>query len=86
MKGFKKRVIYDRVGFDTYAIIGAFVKKSNRDKGYIEQLENRIATYSKIKDNIIKKIKEEEGYLDSQRDILNQIYGKGDKEHSDGVS
>lgn len=74
VKGFKKRVIYDRVGFDTYAILGAFIKKSDKDKGYIDQLGNRIAIYRKNKDSIIKRINEEEGYLDSQKDILNQIY------------
>jgi len=74
VKGFKKRVIFDRVGYNTYAIIGVFTKKSDKDKSYLEPLKNRIAIYRKNRDYIVKKINQEEGYLDSQRKILEEIY------------
>ena len=74
VKGFKKRIIFDRVGYDTYAIIGAFIKKSDKDKSYLEPLKNRIAIYRRNRDHIVKMINEKEGYLDSQRNILKQIY------------
>lgn len=74
VKSFKRRVIFDRVGYDTYVIIGIFIKKSDKDKSYLEPLKNRIAIYRRNKDNIVKKIKNEENYLESQKEILNQIY------------
>lgn len=73
VRGTRKRVIFDRVGYDTYAIIGAFIKKSNKDKSYLDPLINRIVTYKKNKDNIVKKVKEPT-YLESQKEILKQIY------------
>lgn len=74
VKGFKRRVIFDRVGYDTYAIIGAFIKKSNKDKSYLDPLKNRIAIYRRNRDNIVKMLNGKEGYLDSQKEILKQIY------------
>ena len=74
VKGFKKRIIFDRVGYNTYVIIGAFIKKSDKDKGYLDPLKNRIAIYRKNKDNIIKLIEQKEDYLEYQKRILEEIY------------
>lgn len=74
VKGFKKRVIFDRVGYNTYAILGAYIKKSDKDKSYLEPLKNRIAIYRRNRDNIVKRLNTEKGYLDSQKEVLEQIY------------
>ena len=74
VKGFKKRVIFDRVGYNTYVILGIFIKKSDKDKSYIEPLKNRIAVYRRNRDYIVRKIQNEEGYLDEQRKVLDDIY------------
>lgn len=74
VKGFKKRIIFDRVGYDTYVIIGAFIKKSDKDKSYLEPLKNRIAIYRRNRDNIVKMVNEKEEYLNSQEKILEQLY------------
>ena len=74
VKGFKKRVIFDRVGYDTYIIIGAFVKKSDKDKSYMEPLKRRTAWYRPNRDKIVDRIKNEEGYLEKQGEILYNLY------------
>ena len=74
VKGFKKRIIFDRVGYDTYIIIGAFVKKSDKDKSYMEPLKRRIAIYRANREKIVEKIKNEEGYLERQAGILDELY------------
>lgn len=73
VKGFKRRVIFDRVGFNTYVIIGVFTKKSDKDKGYLDPLKNRIAIYRKNRDRILELAKNDE-YLSSQKNILDEVY------------
>ena len=74
VKGFKKRVIFDRVGYNTYAILGIFIKKSDKDKSYLEPLKNRIAIYRRNRDYIVRQIQNEDDYLDEQRKVLDDIY------------
>ena len=73
VKGFKRRVIFDRVGPNTYVVIGIYTKKSNKDKSYIDPLKNRIAIYRKRRDSIVEQAKNDE-YIKEQHEILNEIY------------
>lgn len=83
VRGFKRRIIFDRVGYDTYAIIAAFTKKSNKDSIYINGLKDRIAIYNSQR-NSFKENSKNINYVLEQQEILNQIYEKiGPKELSD---
>lgn len=73
VKGFKRRVIFDRVGYDTYVVIGIYTKKSNKDKSYLDPLKNRIAIYRKRREYIVEQAKNDE-YIKEQQEILNGIY------------
>lgn len=73
VKGFKRRVVFDRVGPNTYVIIAVFVKKSDMDKGYIDPLKKRIAVYRKNRETIVEKTKDSE-YMLKQKEILNRMY------------
>ena len=73
VKGFQKRVIFDRVGADTYVIIGAFIKKTDNDKRYRDFFSNRVGVYFKNKDYILKMIQNED-YLEKHKKILEDIY------------
>ena len=85
VKGFKRRIIFDRVGTDIYVIIGAFIKKSDNDKRYRNFLSNRVNTYSKSKDHILKMIHNEE-YMEEHKKILDDIYEfLGDNRKKKGV-
>ena len=43
------RVIFDRLDTNSYAIITAFVKKTDHNKGYLEQLERSVGNYKSLK-------------------------------------
>lgn len=73
VKGFKRRIIFDRVGMDTYVILGAFIKKSDNDKRYRNFLSNRVNAYSKNKEYILKMIQDEE-YMEEHKRILENVY------------
>lgn len=73
VKGFKRRVIFDRVGPNTYVVIGIYTKKSNKDKSYLDPLKNRIAIYRKRREYIVEQAKNDE-YIKEQQEILNGIY------------
>ncbi len=45
VKDFKVRVVYVRLSDDCYAIISAFVKKSDKDKGYRTSLERKYSEF-----------------------------------------
>ena len=53
VKDFKTRVVFDRIGKYDYAIITAFTKKSNNDKGYLISLELKIKNYLNQKEKMI---------------------------------
>lgn len=45
VRGFKPRVVFDRIGKNDYAIITAFLKKCDNDRGYKDSLELKIQKY-----------------------------------------
>lgn len=73
VKGFKVRVLFDRVGPKTYSIIAAFVKKSDNDKDYRDFVKNRVATYRSKRGEIVKSLNDPE-YLKSQDEYTKELY------------
>jgi len=73
VRGFKRRVIFDRIGYNTYVILAVFVKKSVQDKSYLEPLKHRISIYRKRRDALVDKIKDD-CYLEGQQEILEGLY------------
>lgn len=73
VKGFKKRIIFDRVNNNTYVIIAVLPKKSDWDKGYKEKLKNRISIY-RMRENDIKEKSNNDDYLKLNQEILDKIY------------
>lgn len=53
------RVIFDRIDTTTYAIITAFIKKTQNNKGYRNQLEQRVSDYCNIKPILIASLNDE---------------------------
>ena len=54
VKNHKTRIVFDRIGFDTYVVIAVFMKKSDNDKGYLNFLEHRVSLYRKQKQQLIE--------------------------------
>lgn len=75
VRGFKTRVVFARLDNQKYVVITAFIKKSDKDKGYIEQLQRKIAeyrdNYQKIKDNLDNK-----EFLDTQKELEKELFNK----------
>lgn len=64
VRGFQTRVIFRRISKDTYALVSAFIKKSDNSYGYRDYLTARILEYRAVE----KQIKEN---LDNE-DFMNQ--------------
>lgn len=75
---FKTRLVFERINSDTYALIKAFVKKSNCDNGYLEQLKIRVDKYKKNKELLLSTINEEEleNHQMIYRELINTISPK----------
>lgn len=59
VKDYGVRIVFDKVNPNTYIILDMFVKKSDHDKGYSEQLINRLSFYRQNEDTIKKNVTEE---------------------------
>lgn len=68
VKDFKTRVVFERLGKNTYAIIDIFVKKSDNDTGYRTALVNRVDYYKKTKSYLQEMIKDDT-FLEKNRKI-----------------
>ncbi len=73
VKSFGKRILYDRVGPNTYAIITGFVKKTDSNKGYREFISNRINIY-RAYENMIKEYANKPENIAEQDEILKRVY------------
>lgn len=70
VRDFKTRVVFKRINQNTYAIITAFIKKSDSDKGYRNMLSSRYKDYQGMEDKLIEKSSDED-FLE-----LNHQYGQ----------
>ena len=75
VRGFKPRVVFDRIGKNDYAIITAFLKKCDNDRGYKDSLELKIQKYMSQRDNIVKKLNNPE-YRALNEQYINELFGK----------
>lgn len=75
VRGFKPRVVFDRIGKNDYAIITAFLKKCDNDRGYKDSLELKIQKYMSQRDNIVKRLNNSE-YRALNEQYTNELFGK----------
>ena len=75
VRGFKPRVVFDRIGKNDYAIITAFLKKCDNDRGYKDSLELKIQKYMSQRDNIVKRLNNPE-YRALNEQYTNELIGK----------
>lgn len=71
----KTRVVFDRIGPDTYAIITAFPKNVMQSHGYNEQLERKIGNYRKWLPRIKENLKNPE-FLKEQELYEQELWNK----------
>ena len=73
VKDYQVRVVFDRIDEDKYAIISAFIKKCDNDKGYATQLEMKIRNYFIQKSLLKEQIKNPE-YIKESRKYQEDLY------------
>lgn len=73
VKLFKIRVVFTRLSSNTYAVITAFVKKSDNDKLYRESLVNKIKDYYLMEDKLKNAINNEE-FMELNKSYLEQLF------------
>lgn len=83
VRGFKVRVVFTRLDKNVYAVLTAFVKKTNNDRGYRRPLEIKVSDYkanlaSKLKESIKNDAFIEENKL-LEKELFNML-GQEDKE------
>ncbi len=86
VKAFKIRVIFTRLGPNTYALITAFMKKSDNDKLYQESLQNKVSEYRKIESDLKKNLSNEEFLLENDK-AVEEMFAllRGEKEEKRGI-
>ena len=72
VKNFKTRIVFSKIFVNTFLIISIFIKKTDNDLKYREQLINRSIIFQNNKTNL-KQLCQEENFLKSQEEITGQI-------------
>lgn len=52
VKGMAVRVVFQRLDYDNYAVVTAFIKKTTNNQGYLDSLTNKVLDYKEIKDTL----------------------------------
>lgn len=71
----KTRIVFDRIGPDTYAIITAFTKKVMQSHGYHEQLERKIGNYRTYFPTLKANLENKE-FLEEQELYTQELWSK----------
>ena len=75
LKGFKTRVLFDKIGPNAYIILMCIIKKCDMDTGYKKALEDRTIKYRSFKDCIIYQLKDED-YRNESKEIEKELFLK----------
>ena len=69
VKLFKIRVVFIRLNINTYALVTAFVKKSDNDKLYRESLNNKLRDYYSIEEKIKGLLSSPEFLAENEKNV-----------------
>ena len=75
VKNPQSRVVFARLNENTYAIITAFVKKTQKDKGYLDSLKNKAADYKTISE-ILKRNLSNPEFLELHQQYEDELFRK----------
>jgi hypothetical protein len=73
VKGFKIRVIFTRLNINSYALISAFIKKSDNDKFYHESLANKAFDYFQM-ENTLKSNLDDETFINENNKNVKKLW------------
>ena len=69
VKAFKIRVVFTRISKNSYALITAFMKKSDNEKIYQESLQNKVSEYRKIEKDLKQNLSNESFLQDNEKNV-----------------
>ena len=69
VRGNAVRILFQRLDKDTYALITAFIKKTNSSHGYLDYVRNKVAIYKSVLDYIKESLKIEDSISENERNI-----------------
>lgn len=75
VKDFKVRVIFVRLNHDSYAVISAFIKKSDNDKAYRTSTIKKYYDYQNVESSLVSNLENEE-FMQMQRDYEQELFRK----------
>lgn len=75
VKDFKVRVLFVRLSNDSYAVISAFIKKSDNDKGYRTSVIRKYSDFQLIENNLQNNLKNEE-FMSLQKSYEQELFRK----------
>ena len=81
VKDFKTRVIFKRLSKNSYAVISAFIKKSDNDKGYRNMVSSRYSDYLLMEDSLKENLSNEE-FISMQKLYTEELFNKVSKNTS----
>lgn len=69
VKAFKIRVVFTRLNENTYALITAFVKKSDKDKLYNESLNGKVKEYRSLEPKLKMNLSNQEFMKENEKSV-----------------
>lgn len=82
VRDYQVRVVFDRIGRHDYALVTAFIKKCDSDKGYLESLNLKIKNYEGQKEKLKNNLSNPE-FVKLQSEYTKELYNvlnAGEKE------
>ena len=73
VRGFQVRIAFARVGKNKYALITAFTKKCDNDKGYRDSLTQKLSDY-RLQEDKLKALAEDEEFLKENALNVERLY------------
>lgn len=79
VRGFQVRIVFTRIGKNKYALITAFTKKCDNDKGYRDSLTQKLSDY-RLQEDKLKTLAEDEEFLRENELNVERLYALLGKE------
>lgn len=79
VRGFQVRIAFARIGKNKYALITAFTKKCDNDKGYRDSLTQKLSDY-RLQEDKLKTLAEDEEFLRENELNVERLYALLGKE------
>ena len=73
VKGYQVRILFTRIGYNTYALISAFIKKTDSDKYYLESLDNKAKEYYLVEEKLKMSLQNEE-FIRKNNENVNALF------------